>query len=255
MSIHFPDNLHNARPANPDADRSEYFLAMEQLIEVVQKLSLAQNLEQIIDITCHAARALTGADGATFVLREGESSHYINEEAIGPLWKGQKFPLDSCIGGWCIRQGQTVVIPDVFADDRIPSAAYAPTFVKSLVMVPIRTLDPLGAIGNYWANGHIATAQEIKLLESLANATSIAIEKIQINTDLQRQVSERQATEVILQQQIQRQVGMPFANHLMFWTWASSAVLPLMMPLRCPSSWRMVVRRSYLPAVAPVVAR
>jgi hypothetical protein len=28
-----------------------------------------------------------------------------------------------------------------------------------------------------------------------------------------------------------------------------------MMPLRCPSSWRIVVRRSYLPEAAPVVAR
>ncbi|NJM48489.1 MAG: PAS domain S-box protein [Alkalinema sp. RU_4_3] len=163
---------------------------MEYLIEVVQQLSLAADLQQTIEIACQAARALTGADGATFVLREVEMSYYVNEEAIAPLWKGQKFPIDNCIGGWCIRHAQTVEIADVFADDRIPKSVYAETFVKSMVMVPIREIDPIGAIGNYWTDPHIATTAELKLLKMLANATSIAIGKIQIHQELNRQTAE-----------------------------------------------------------------
>ena len=49
------------------------------------------------------------------------------------------------------------MIEDIYADDRIPHDAYRPTFVKSLAMVPIRTLDPVGAIGNYWAERHQPT--------------------------------------------------------------------------------------------------
>ena len=46
-----------------------YGHAMEQLVEVVQRLSMARDLATVMDIVKHAARALTGVDGATFVLR------------------------------------------------------------------------------------------------------------------------------------------------------------------------------------------
>ncbi len=101
---------------------------MEHFIDVVRDLSLAQDLNRIIEIVAQSARILTGADGATLVLRDGEMSYYANEDAIGPLWKGQRFPLNQCIGGWCMSHRQAVAIADVFADDRIPQAAYEPTW-------------------------------------------------------------------------------------------------------------------------------
>jgi hypothetical protein len=52
-----------------------------------------------------AARQLTGADGATFVLRDGNHCHYSDEDAIAPLWKGLRFPLDQCISGWVMTHG------------------------------------------------------------------------------------------------------------------------------------------------------
>ena len=46
-----------------------------------------------------AARRLIGADGVTLVLREGHSCHYVEEDAISPLWKGQRFPMSACVSG------------------------------------------------------------------------------------------------------------------------------------------------------------
>ena len=42
------------------------------LISVVQQLAFARDLAQIQQIVRSAARELTGADGATFVLREAD---------------------------------------------------------------------------------------------------------------------------------------------------------------------------------------
>ena len=42
----------------------------------------------------------TDPDGVTLVLRDNGRCHYVEEDAIGPLWKGQRFPLESCISGW-----------------------------------------------------------------------------------------------------------------------------------------------------------
>jgi len=170
-----------------------YNKAMEQLIEVVQQLSLAGSLDAVMQIVRKAARELTGADGATFVLRDGDLCYYAEENAITPLWKGQRFPMSACISGWVMLNCQPAVIEDIYADERIPADAYRPTFVKSLVMVPIRTAAPIGAIGNYWAEKCRPPREVVKVLQALADITSVAMTNLQICQDLERRVKERTA--------------------------------------------------------------
>jgi signal transduction histidine kinase len=75
----------------------------------------------------------------------------------------------------------------------VPVDAYRPTFVKSLVMVPIRTIAPVGAIGTYWARHHRASPEEIQLLRALADSTSTALENVELYSTLERRVTERTA--------------------------------------------------------------
>lgn len=166
--------------------------ATERLVEVAQELSMARDLAGITAIVRHAARELTGADGATFVLREGELCFYADEEAIAPLWKGHRFPMGACISGWTMLHAEAAVVEDIYADERIPHDAYRPTFVASLAMVPIRTAAPVGAIGNYWAKRHRATDGEVKLLRALADLTSVAMENVQLYAALETRLREVQ---------------------------------------------------------------
>ncbi len=175
------------RSARPDS----YVLGMKHLVSVVQRLSLARNLETIMAIVRRAVRDLTGADGATFVLRERENCHYADEDAISPLWKGKRFPLQACISGWAMLNRQAAVIEDIYADPRIPHDAYRPTFVKSLVMTPIRSAAPIGAIGAYWATRRKPTVEEVELLQALADSTSIAMEAVDLFSNLEHRVAER----------------------------------------------------------------
>jgi signal transduction histidine kinase len=177
--------------ASPPAKAPTYLESMQHLITVVQKLSLARNLEAIQAIVRRAARELTGADGATFVLRDGNLCHYVDEDAIGPLWKGHRFPLTACISGWAMLNRTAVAIEDIYLDSRIPHDAYRPTFVKSLVMVPIRTSEPIGAIGTYWANKRRATPEELSVLQALADSTSVAMEAADLFANLEQRVAER----------------------------------------------------------------
>jgi signal transduction histidine kinase len=167
--------------------------AITRLVAAVQDLSAALTLEEIQAVTRRAARELTGADGATFVLRDGDLCYYADEDAIAPLWKGQRFPMSACISGWTMLNRRPAVIEDIYADPRVPADAYRPTFVKSLAMVPIRARDPVGAIGNYWARTHLPTEEEVTLLQALADATSTAIESVRIHADLEERVRRRTA--------------------------------------------------------------
>src|SRR5579864_3133728 len=99
---------------------ARYLHGMERLVTVVQELSLARDLDTVTAIVRRAARELTGADGATFVLRDRDQCHYVDEDAIAPLWKGQRFPLSACISGWTMLNREAAVIEDIYADDRIP---------------------------------------------------------------------------------------------------------------------------------------
>lgn len=156
----------------PVSQGFDYTQALESLVGVVQELSAARHLSAVMDIVRHAARELTGADGATFVLRDGDQCHYVEEDAIEPLWKGSRFPMRICISGWVMMNRAPVVIENIFADPRIPIDAYRPTFVRSLAMVPIRADDPVGAIGNYWAHPYRALPGQMRILQMLADATA-----------------------------------------------------------------------------------
>ncbi len=165
--------------------------AQARLVTAVQELSLVRTLPSVQEIVRRTARAIAGADGATFVLRDGDKCHYADEDAISPLWKGQRFPMSACISGWAMLNSQAAVIPDIYQDPRIPAEAYRPTFVKSLVMVPIRLKSPIGAIGVYWARERQATEAEVELIQALANTTSVAMENIEVYSDLERRVELR----------------------------------------------------------------
>lgn len=166
---------------------------MARLLRAVQELSLARTMPEIQRIVRTAARGLTECDGATFVLRDDGYCFYADEDAIAPLWKGSRFPMDVCISGWAMLNREAAVIPDIYRDVRVPVDAYRPTFVKSLVMVPIRKLDPIGAIGNYWAHQRQPTEREVALLQALADSTSIAMENVQVYSELEARVLERTA--------------------------------------------------------------
>jgi signal transduction histidine kinase len=183
--------LHKGAPQASQSGMDSTATPTEQLINVVQELSLARDLDTVMAIVRRAARALTGADGATFVLRDRDQCYYAEEDAIEPLWKGKRFPMSACISGWTMLNKQAAVIEDIYSDARIPVDAYRPTFVKSLAMVPIRATAPVGAIGNYWASRHKATPEELRLLQALANSTAIAMENVQLYSELEQRVQER----------------------------------------------------------------
>lgn len=158
--------------------------AVLALAQAVERLAGAEDPLHVADIVRTAARRLSGADGIAVVLRDGDQVRYVDEDAVGPLWKGGVFPMDACISGWAIAHRQQVAIADVFADPRIPAALYAPTFVKSCVMTPVGQPDPMACIGAYWDRVREPTADELAALDAIARATAGALENLRLRRAL-----------------------------------------------------------------------
>jgi hypothetical protein len=134
---------------------------------IADRLHAAAKREAVIEAVRSTARFICNADGVTFVLRDGNLCHYVEEDAIGPLWKGQRFPMSACISGWSMLNAETAVIEDIFTDQRIPHDAYRPTFVRSLIMTPAGADSPAAAIGAYWRQKKKFRNEEIAAVKTL----------------------------------------------------------------------------------------
>jgi signal transduction histidine kinase len=193
--------LEGSTPSTPglkdnEQERERLFklnLARTRLVDAAEQLSLACDLESIMVVVRRTARQLTGADGTTFIVREGEFCHYADEDGIGPLWQGRRFALSECVSGWVMLNRQAVVMEDISAEQRLSAGAYRPTFVKSLAMVPLGVSSPTGAIGAYWAEPHLAAPEEIQLLQGLANITALAVNNVRLHAELEDRVLKRTA--------------------------------------------------------------
>ncbi|MBH3439942.1 GAF domain-containing protein [Pseudomonas luteola] len=174
---------------------------LELLSEAIEKAPSAHTLEELIEIVSHAARRLSNADGVAIVLREGDQCFYAAEITPEPLWKGQRFAITDCISGWAMTHLETAVIPDVQDDPRLIKRFYTPTFIKSLVMVPLVSDGrATAAIGAYWARLHTPEPAEIATLEALARAAGAVLKRLEaeqalrkLNETLEAQVAERTA--------------------------------------------------------------
>lgn len=165
--------------------------ALDALVDAIEALAHARSVEDIAATVRTSARTLSGADGVAVVLRDGDRCHYLDEDAIGPLWKGSRFPIETCVSGWAMLNRRTAVIPDIYQDPRVPYDAYRPTFVKSMVMTPVGAGEPVAAIGAYWATERQPDDREVEVLSALARATATAFENVRLNASLTEALERR----------------------------------------------------------------
>jgi hypothetical protein len=76
-----------------------------------------------------------------------------------------------------MMNNQTAVIPDIFADARIPHDVYRKTFVRSLVMAPVGFDTPVAAIGAYWRDKPVISPREVAAVETIAEMVGDAMRR------------------------------------------------------------------------------
>jgi PAS domain S-box-containing protein len=155
------------------------------LFAIADRLARARSFDQVVEVVRSAARNIIGAEGITFVRCEGDECAYIAEDAIEPLWEGQRFNLAQCVSGWVMQNGEAAVIPDIYADDRVPHDAYRPTFVKSMAMMPVKAGAVRAAIGAYWGHVGAPDAHAVEYLQRLASFVGAAIENVSLQASFE----------------------------------------------------------------------
>jgi len=165
-------------------------IAASLFADTMARLAAAKSIDALVDELRGAARGLIGADGITVVLRRNNRCAYVAEDALEPLWAGQDFVMEACISGHAMMSGSAIVIPDIRRDSRVPQAAYAPTFVKSMVMTPIGNEAALGA---YWATVGAPNEEHVSIAAALARAAAAALGNIRLVADATRNAAQLRA--------------------------------------------------------------
>jgi GAF domain-containing protein len=148
-------------------------------MDVLASLSHVRSLAELIYALRSSARTIAECDGITIVRRVGDRVVYVAEDALSPLWIGQSFPIEACVSGQAMLRNQPILIPDVFADPRVPHAAYRTTFVNSMAMFPIGSDEPQLALGAYWHEAGPIDPDAAQLLASLARAAGAAFDRVE----------------------------------------------------------------------------
>jgi diguanylate cyclase (GGDEF)-like protein len=100
-----------------------------------------------------------------------------------------------------------VVIEDVRADIRLAIAPYWSTPVTAVAMVPIRYGDPLGALACYWTARHWPSAEDLSVLQALADSAALAVDNATLRASLEDQVGRRTAELEELNRRLHREIA------------------------------------------------
>ena len=177
---------------------------LQLLTDAIAQPQSGQTFDSLMGIVRAAARQLSQADGVSIVLRDGGQYHYIDEKSTRPRWPSQTLPLLACVADWVLGSGRTEIVRDVYADERIPANVCEPAFIKSLLVVPVGSPEPVAAIGAYWSYRHDADPEEIAILEALARATGTALHNVELLSSLRKELAERRRAEAALRDSEER---------------------------------------------------
>lgn len=148
------------------------------LTRAAKLLAATRSVDDIVAVLRTEARSVVGSDGIAVILREGDFCHYVAEDAIEPLWRGQRFSMTDCVSGWAMRNRSSVIIPDIESDPRVPVEAYARTSIRSLAMMPLGSPEPVAAIGAYWCAFVDLDVGTIRRFEILAQVAAAAFTRV-----------------------------------------------------------------------------
>ena len=152
--------------------------------DALDLLGRAASVDDALEILRLHARALGGADGVTVSRREGDEVVFVGENAIAPLWTGQRFPIGDSISGFAMTERRPIFIPDIHADARVPILPFRATFVASLVVFPLGLGAPVAALGVYWAKEHPVEPDALALLDTLARSAGGTFERLAAATEI-----------------------------------------------------------------------
>lgn len=190
------------RPPKPPANITTQAHELACLLEVVESLSAAADLETVLDRLCRATAKVMGAKIATIRILEGDeltvgaAFGYKKEEE-----RRHRIKIDERLRRITEKQ-EPLVIPDLLADPQLPPRRLMRAKkegVRAFLAVPaLSSGKTLGVLSVYMDKATPFTDAQVRLLRAIADQAALAVERAQLyeeqknwTQELEQKVQER----------------------------------------------------------------
>jgi HD-GYP domain-containing protein (c-di-GMP phosphodiesterase class II) len=154
------------------------------LLDVTRRLMTVTDLDALLRLIADATVAMVDAERATIYIVDRERQEYWSRVATGNGVGEIRFPIGVGIAGTVAKTGETISIPDAYADPRFSPASDQRTGFKTRDLLTLAMTGHDGAIiGVFQAvnkkNGEF-TIEDESTLSSLASSAAVAVENAQL---------------------------------------------------------------------------
>ncbi|MEP7003091.1 MAG: HD domain-containing phosphohydrolase [Chloroflexota bacterium] len=157
---------------------------LDMLLDVTRRLMTVTDLDALLRLIAEATVAMVQAERASIYIVDRDRQEYWSRVATGKGVGEIRFPLGVGIAGTVAKTGETISIPDAYADPRFSPANDLRTGFKTRNLLTLAMTDHEGAvIGVFQAinkKGGEFTIEDEITLSSLASSAAVAVENAQL---------------------------------------------------------------------------
>jgi len=165
---------------------NQHIKELKSLYDIGQAITSTLDIEQTLKLVTDHTTRLMGVAAASVALRDDPNNEVWFATASGEGSEaviGLRMPLGQGLAGWVAKQGEAVIVPDVYTDQRFFKDVDKDSgfTTQSILCVPLQTKGrTIGAIEVMNKKQGTFDIEDQKLLQSLANSAATAIENAQL---------------------------------------------------------------------------
>jgi PAS domain S-box-containing protein len=172
---------------------------VETLYRITSELSASLDLDRVLNRTLTLLTSVIGAPRGSILLVDEQTNILIHRASLGraqamerahlpPGGEPTSFQRNEGLAGWVIQYRQSVIIPDVLADERWIKKLDKISDHRSALAVPLMTSDDvLGALLLFHPRENFFTEDHLRLVEAAARQVAVSIN----NAELYRLIREQ----------------------------------------------------------------
>ena len=163
---------------------------LDMLLDVTRRLMTVTNLDALLRLIAEATVTMVGSERATIYIVDRDRQELWSRVATGSGVGELRFPIGVGIAGTVAQTGETINIPDAYADPRFNDESDKRTGFRTRNLLTLAMTDHDGAvIGVFQAvnktDGSFTTEDETTL-RALASSAAVAVENAQLVTAQKR---------------------------------------------------------------------
>jgi len=177
----------SGEPADPRSERERATLGL--FLELSHSFHALLPVEELLPRITGKLRALMEAEACSVILYDAERGEFYfpvsSDDRLGSpdRLREVRFPATQGISGWVLREGRSVLVPDVSEDPRFYHAVdrEVGTESRSLICAPLRTRAGIIGVMQVINRKHGPfTEEDLGLLDAVAGSVAVALENARL---------------------------------------------------------------------------